>query len=45
MAGTFGGSFYKYHFPEYYQILSNLVYGLSKPMVRLENVPSSVEVA
>ena len=45
MAGTFGGSLYKYHFPEYYQLLSNLVYGLSKPMVRLENVPSSVEVA
>ena len=45
MAGTFGGSLYKFHFPEYYRILSNLVSGLSKPIVRLENVPSSVEVA
>jgi hypothetical protein len=45
MAGTFGGSLYKYHFPEYYRILSNLVSKLSKPLVRLENCPSSIEVA
>ncbi len=45
MAGTFGGSLYKYHFPEYYQILSNLVSRLSQPLVRLENAPSSVEAA
>jgi hypothetical protein len=44
MAGTFGGSLNKYHFPDYYQILSNLVSRLSQPLVRLENVPSSVEV-
>ena len=44
IAGTFGGSLYKFHFPEYYQILSNLVSEFSKPFVRLENAPSSVEV-
>ena len=43
-AGTFGGSLYKFHFPEYYRILLNLVSELSQPMVRLVNVPSSVEV-
>ncbi len=30
MAGTFGSSLNKYHFPDYYQILSNIVSGLSK---------------
>lgn len=45
MAGTFGSSLYKYHFPDYYQILSNVVSRLSKPVVSLENAPSSVEVA
>lgn len=43
-AGTFGGSLFKYHFPEYYQILNNLVSGLSKTLIRLENTPSSIEV-
>jgi hypothetical protein len=44
-AGTFGGSLYKFHFPEYYQILNNLVNEFSKPFVRLENAPSSIEVS
>jgi hypothetical protein len=44
IAGTFGGSLNKFHFPQYYQILSNLVREFSKPIVNLENVPSSVEV-
>ncbi len=43
-AGTFGGSLYKFHFPEYYQILSNIVNELSNPVVRMPNAPSSVEV-
>lgn len=44
IAGTFGGSLYKYHFPEYYQVLSNLACEFSEPFVRLENAPSSIEV-
>ncbi len=44
IAGTFGGSLYKFHFPEYYRILFNLVTKLSKPQVVLENCPSSIEV-
>jgi hypothetical protein len=44
IAGTFGGSLHKFHFPQYYQILSNLVCEYSKPFVNLENAPSSVEV-
>jgi len=44
LAGTFGGSLYKFHFPEYYKILFNLVSKLSKPIITLENTPSSVEV-
>jgi hypothetical protein len=43
-AGTFGGSLHKYHFPDYYQILFNIVGEFSKPFVSLENAPSSVEV-
>jgi len=43
-AGTFGGSLYKYRFPEYYRILSNLVNATCKPVVRMKNVPTSVEV-
>jgi hypothetical protein len=43
-AGTFGGSLDKFHFPEYYQIVDNLVSELSKPIVELEHAPSSVEV-
>jgi len=43
-AGTFGGSLDKFHFPEYYQIVFNLVSELSEPIVRLENAPSSIEV-
>ncbi len=44
IAGTFGGSLYKFHFPEYYQILFNLVSWSSTQVVKLENAPSSVEV-
>jgi|WetSurMetagenome_2_1015567.scaffolds.fasta_scaffold01164_4 hypothetical protein len=44
-AGTFGGSLYKFHFPEYYNILFNLFNEFSKPFVRLENAPSSIEVS
>lgn len=44
-AGTFGGSLYKFHFPEYYRILSNLVIEFCKPFVKLENAPSSIEVS
>lgn len=43
-AGTFGGALDKFHFPEYYQIIFNLVAGLSRPMLGLENAPSSIEV-
>lgn len=43
-AGTFGGSLDKFHFPEYYQIIFNLVAELSKPIVRIEDAPSSIEV-
>jgi beta-galactosidase GanA len=43
-AGTFGGSLDKFHFPEYYQIVFNLVSGLSEPVVKLEDAPSSIEV-
>ncbi|MBK8881048.1 MAG: beta-galactosidase trimerization domain-containing protein [Bacteroidales bacterium] len=45
MAGTFGSSLYKFHFPEYYQLLSNILLRFSTPLVRLDNVPSSVEVS
>lgn len=44
-AATFGNSLYRFHFPEYYRILQNLVSELSRPVVRVENVPSSVEVS
>jgi Hypothetical glycosyl hydrolase 6/Beta-galactosidase trimerisation domain len=44
IAGTFGGSLYKFHFPEYYQILFNLASKFSEPMIRLENAPSSIEL-
>lgn len=44
LAGTFGGTLFKFHYPEYYQILFNLVSGLSEQLIRLENVPSSIEV-
>ena len=44
LAGTFGGSLYKFRFPEYYRILSNLVNASCDPLVRMENSPSSVEV-
>ncbi len=43
-AGTFGGSLNKFRFSEYYRILSNLVTSTCKPLIKLENVPSSVEV-
>lgn len=44
ISGTFGGSLYKFHFPEYYQILHNLVRELHAPVVRLHDAPTSVEV-
>jgi len=44
IAGTFGGSLKKFHFPEYYQILDNLVSEFSRPVVNLVNAPSSIEV-
>lgn len=44
MAGTFGGSLDKFHFPEYYQLVLNLVAGLSRPVIKIDNAPSSVEV-
>ena len=44
IAGTFGGSLHKFHFPQYYQILSNLVSEFSKPFIKMDNAPSSVEV-
>ncbi len=43
-AGTFGGSLDKFHFPEYYQIVLNLVARLSRPVVSIGNAPSSIEV-
>jgi beta-galactosidase GanA len=45
LAGTFGGSLYRYHFPEYYRILLNLVSEMSELPVKLENAPSSVEIS
>lgn len=45
IAGTFGSSLKKFHFPEYYRILNNLVSELSVPVIILENAPSSVEVS
>lgn len=44
-AGTFGGTLSKYHFPEYYRILTNLVNTLSRPSVILDNTPSSIEIS
>jgi len=44
LAGTFGGSLDKFHFPEYYQLVLNLAARLSRPVVRVENAPSSIEV-
>lgn len=44
LAGTFGGSLDKFHFPEYYEMVFNLASELSKPVVSLENAPSSIEV-
>ncbi len=44
-AATFGNSLYRFHFPEYYQIILNLATELSRPLVRMKNVPSSVEIS
>ncbi len=44
IAGTFGSSLYKFHFPEYYRILGNLVSELSEPVIKTDHTPSSVEV-
>ncbi len=44
IAGTFGGSLYRFRFPEYYRIIDNIVSGLTTPLISLENAPSSLEV-
>jgi hypothetical protein len=43
IAGTFGSSLYKFHFPEYYQILFNLAKEYSEPFISI-GAPSSIEV-
>jgi hypothetical protein len=45
IAGTFGASLHKFHFPEYYQILFNLVSEFSSPVIRMGNTPSSIEIS
>jgi beta-galactosidase GanA len=44
LAGTFGGSLNRFHFPEYYMLLFNMVSQLSTQDLKTENIPSSVEV-
>ncbi len=44
MAGTFGGSLKKFHFPEYYQVLGNITEKYAGRIVKLKNAPSSIEV-
>jgi len=44
IAGTFGSSLNRFNFPEYYRLVSNMVSEFTKPLVRLNNAPSSVEV-
>lgn len=44
LAGTFGSSLNRFHFPEYYMLLFNMVSNLSNQVLKTENVPSSVEV-
>src|SRR5690606_6332199 len=39
-----GGSLNRFHFPEYYMVLLNMVSQLSNQILRTENIPSSVEV-
>lgn len=43
-AGDLGSTIQNFHFPEHRQLIENLVRQLAPPPVRLENVPSSVEV-
>ncbi len=43
-AGDLGSTIQNFHFPEHRQLVENLVRELAPPPVRLENVPSSVEV-
>jgi hypothetical protein len=43
IAGTYGSSLYKFHFPEYYQILANLVRDFSASFIT-SDAPSSIEV-
>ncbi|TAN16464.1 MAG: hypothetical protein EPN37_08255 [Chitinophagaceae bacterium] len=43
-AGTFGDSLNKFHFPEYYQVVSNCMSELSSSLVRMDDTPSSVEI-
>ncbi|MBK9389311.1 MAG: beta-galactosidase trimerization domain-containing protein [Bacteroidetes bacterium] len=44
LAGTFGGSLKKFHFPEYYQVLENITEKYAGRIVKLKNAPSSIEV-
>jgi hypothetical protein len=44
IAGTFGGSLKKFHFPEYYQLLENITERYADRIVKLKNAPSSIEV-
>ena len=44
MAGTFGASLKKFHFPEYYQLLDNITERYAGRIVKLKNAPSSIEV-
>ncbi|MBC7326800.1 beta-galactosidase trimerization domain-containing protein [bacterium] len=45
LAGTFGTSLFSFRFPEFYRILRNLVSRMSRPLIELEGVPSSLEVS
>jgi len=44
IAATFGSSLLRFNFPEYYQLLQNMVSEFTTPLVKLSNTPSSVEV-
>ena len=44
MAGTFGASLKKFHFPENYQLLENVTERYTGRIVKLKNAPSSIEV-
>ncbi|HRR96379.1 MAG TPA: beta-galactosidase trimerization domain-containing protein [Candidatus Ratteibacteria bacterium] len=44
-AGTIGSSIYKYHFPEYYKLLSSFYNSLSRKILEIENAPTSLEIS